>query len=58
MELKAGDRLFSGATVSADGAAAYNRASARIAAFEREGRPVPEQLFNGRHKILAIMAAA
>ena len=58
MELKAGDKLFSGAIVSAEGAAAYNRASARIASFEREGRPVPEQLLNGRHKILAMMAAA
>ena len=58
MELKAGDRLFSGAIVTAQGAAAYNRASAHIAAFEREGRPVPDQLLNGRHKILAMMAAA
>ena len=58
MELKAGDKLFSGAIVSAEGAAAYNRASARIASFEREGRPVPDQLLNGRHKILAMMAAA
>lgn len=56
--LKAGDKLFSGAIVTAQGAAAYNRASARIASFEREGRPVPERLLNGRHNILASMAAA
>lgn len=55
--LTAGDKLFSGAIVTAQGAAAYNRASARIAAFERAGKPAPEHLLNGRHKILAMMAA-
>lgn len=58
MELKAGDKLFSGAIVSAAQAAAYNRASARIESFEREGRPVPEELLNGRHKLFCMMAAA
>lgn len=58
MELRAGDKLFSGAIVTAQGAAAYNRASARIAAFEAAGRPAPEHLLNGRHNILAAMAAA
>jgi len=55
--LAAGDRLFSGAVISAAEAAAYNRASARIESFEREGRPVPEYLLNGRHNLFAAMAA-
>jgi acyl dehydratase len=55
--LKAGDRLYTGAVISAAEAAAYNRATARIESFEREGRPVPEQLLNGRHNLFAAMAA-
>lgn len=58
MALKAGDKLFSGAIVSAAQAAAYNRISARIASFEREGRPVPDYLANGRHNLFSALAFA
>lgn len=51
--LKAGDKLWNGATVSAQLADAYNSASAKIEAFEKAGKPVPENLLNGRHNLIA-----
>lgn len=51
--LKPGDRLWNGRTVTPHLAAAYNRASDRIASFEREGRPAPDNLLNARHNLIA-----
>ena len=50
--LQAGERLWNGAIVSHCLAVAHNRLSDRIAAFEREGRKVPESLWNARHKLI------
>ena len=47
----AGDRLWNGAIVSEQEANAYNAIHARIESFEREGKPVPEYLLNGRHNL-------
>lgn len=51
--MKAGDKLFSGAIVTPWLADAYNAATAKIESFERDGKPVPENLLNGRHNLLA-----
>lgn len=51
--LKSGDRLWNGAIVSAHLAEAYNAATARIVAFETEGRTIPDSLLNGRHSLIA-----
>lgn len=55
--IKPGDRLWNGATVTPDLAAAYNAATDRIASFEAAGRPVPESLLNGRHNLIASVPA-
>lgn len=51
-QLIAGERLWHGGTVTPQLAEAYNRASARIAAFEAAGRTAPDELLNGRHNLL------
>lgn len=51
--LKTGERLWNGAIVTAELAAAYNAATARIEAFRAAGIPAPEWLLNGRHNLLA-----
>ena len=51
--IQAGDKLWNGALVTHCLAAAYNAATDRIAEFERRGRPIPEELLNGRHKLIA-----
>lgn len=51
--LIAGERLWNGVQVSHCLATAYNRLSDKIAAYERNGRAVPESLLNGRHKLIA-----
>lgn len=48
-----GDRLWNGVTVCRSLADAYNSAQARIATFEAEGRPVPDHVLNGAHKLIA-----
>jgi hypothetical protein len=48
----AGERLWNGRIVTEQLAAAYNRMSAKIASFEQAGRPVPEELLNGRHNLI------
>lgn len=53
LRLTEGSRLWNGATVTPHLAAAYNSMSDRIAAFEAQGRPAPEQLLNGRHNLIA-----
>lgn len=50
--MQAGYRLWNGVVVSAQLAAAYNAASDRIAAYEAAGRPIPEELLNGRHNLI------
>ena len=57
-DLKAGDRLFTGAIVCAQFAATYNAATARIESFEQARLPVPENLLNGRHNLLNSYAMA
>ena len=51
--LKVGEKLWNGAVVTAHLADAYNRLCDRIAGFEREGLPVPDELLNGRHNLIA-----
>jgi hypothetical protein len=48
----AGDRLWNGVTVTAPIAAAYNRLTDKIAAYDRAGRKAPENILNGRHSLL------
>ena len=49
----AGDRLWNGVTVTAPIAAAYNRLTDKIAAYDRAGRKAPENVLNARHSLLA-----
>lgn len=51
--IKAGERLWNGAIVSADFAATYNAMQSRIQSFKDEGKPVPEYLLNGSHNLIA-----
>lgn len=51
--LSPGEKLWNGATVTPQRAAAYNAIQARIAAFMAEGKPAPEQLLNGAHNLIA-----
>lgn len=51
--IQAGERLWNGRIVSHGLAMAYNSLSDRVAGFQREGRPVPEHLLNGRHNLIA-----
>lgn len=51
--ITAGERLWNGVIVTAPLAAAYNRLTDKIAAFDRAGRKAPEHLLNGRHNLLA-----
>lgn len=55
--LKAGERLWNGAIVTADLAAAYNSAQERIQSFRAAGLPVPDQILNGVHSLLNFDAA-
>lgn len=48
----AGERLWNGAIVTAPLAAAYNRLTDKIAAYDRAGRKAPENILNGRHNLL------
>ena len=57
-DLKPGDRLFTGAIVSRQFAETYNAATAKIETFREAGIPVPENLLNGRHNMLAAFATA
>lgn len=50
--LKVGEKLWNGATVTPQLAAAYNSISAKIAAIEATGRPAPDNLLNGRHNLI------
>lgn len=47
------ERLWNGRIVTKPLAAAYNAINERIERFERDGLPVPEQLLNGRHNLIA-----
>ncbi len=51
--IKAGERLWNGAIVSQDFADVYNRLQERIDGFRRDGKPVPENLLNGSHNLIA-----
>jgi len=51
--LKSGDKLWNGAIVTAQLAAAYNAANAKIEAFEKAGKVAPQNLLNGRHNLIA-----
>jgi hypothetical protein len=54
--LAPGARLYTGARVSPQLADAYNAATAKIEAFRATGKPVPENLLNGRHNLLESFA--
>lgn len=56
--MKAGERLVYGGRATESDAAAYNAMSDRIAAFERAGRSVPDELLNGRHNLYISAALA
>ena len=49
----AGERLWNGVIVTAPIAAAYNRLTDKIAAYDRTGRKAPEHILNGRHNLLS-----
>ena len=51
-ELKAGQRLWNGVTVSEELARAYNSLNERIDQFRADGLTVPEHLLNGRHNLI------
>ena len=51
--LKSGERLWNGAIVTPQLADAYNATQSRIASFERDARPVPEELLNVAHNLIA-----
>ena len=51
--LTTGEKLWNGATVTESLAAAYNSIQGRIASFQDAGKPVPEQLLNGSHNLIA-----
>ena len=48
----AGERLWNGVIVTAPLAAAYNRLTDKIAAYDRAGRKAPENILNARHSLL------
>lgn len=48
-----GQRLWNGALVTPQLASAYNAMQERIEQFRNEGRPVPENLLNGAHNLIA-----
>lgn len=50
--LIAGERLWNGTIATAPLAAAYNRLTDKIAAYDRAGRKAPENILNGRHSLL------
>jgi len=59
MELKLGDRLFTGAIVTdRTSVALYNAMTQEIAKREALGLPVRESLLNGRHNLFIAMANA
>lgn len=51
--LSAGERLWNGATVSPQLAETYNALQSRIESFRAAGRPIPEELLNGAHNLIA-----
>lgn len=51
--MQAGDRLWNGVIATQELARAYNRIEARMVSFETAGRPIPQQLFNGRFNLIA-----
>lgn len=53
MRLTLGERLWNGAVVSEALASAYNALCDRIEAFERDGKPAPQNLLNARHNLIA-----
>lgn len=48
-----GEKLWNGAIVTPQLAAAYNAIQARIAGFRAEGKPAPDQLLNGAHALIS-----
>lgn len=50
--LTAGEKLWNGATVTPDLAAAYNSTQQRIQAFRDAGLTVPEHILNGAHNLI------
>lgn len=57
-DLIPGERLYTGAIVTACFARTYNAATAKIEAFKAAGKPTPENLLNGRHNLLRSYAEA
>jgi len=51
--LSEGEKLWNGATASKQLASAYNRVTDHIYAWKALGKPVPEQLLNGQHNLIA-----
>jgi len=50
--LTVGQRLWHGGIVSAEFAATYNAIQEKIAAFQNNGKPVPENILNGSHNLI------
>lgn len=51
--LTVGEKLWNGATVTPQLAAAYNAMQARIAAYTAQGKGAPDELLNGAHNLIA-----
>lgn len=51
--LKVGEKLWNGAIVTAPLADAYNAIQSKIQAFRDAGLPVPDNLLNGAHNLIA-----
>lgn len=51
--LTVGEKLWNGAIVTPELARAYNRVQAKIAQYREAGLPVPENILNGAHNLIA-----
>lgn len=52
-ELKPGERLWNGRTVTPELARAYNAATRTIEAYRSKGLEPPERLLSGRHNLIS-----
>jgi hypothetical protein len=54
--LTVGERLWNGALVTPALASAYNAQQAKIARYRAAGLPVPDNILNGAHNLIASAA--
>ncbi len=51
--LTIGEKLWNGAIVTPQLAAAYNAQQAKINAYRKAGKPAPDNVLNGAHNLIA-----